>query len=78
LLVAPRQSSAIPVSAPHLISIIGNITMANPIDSAWSAGHKAGVSGKADKMCPYKKGMAEQAWMKGWAAGSAARSEKQG
>jgi ribosome modulation factor len=52
--------------------------MASPIESAWSAGHKAGVSGKPEGKCPYAKGMAQQAWMQGWTAGAAARGAKQG
>jgi ribosome modulation factor len=50
--------------------------MASPIDRVWSEGHKAGKHGSPVTANPYKAGMAEQAWLKGWHIGAQARDAK--
>jgi ribosome modulation factor len=52
--------------------------MANPTEHAWAQGYKTGLNGKPDSLCPFKKGMAHQAWMEGWQNGAKAHEEKQG
>lgn len=50
--------------------------MASPIDRVWSEGHKAGKHGSSESACPYKAGMAQQAWLQGWRIGVQSRDAK--
>ena len=51
-------------------------SMASPIDRVWSEGHKAGKNGSPESANPYKAGMAQQAWLKGWHIGVQAKEAK--
>ena len=50
--------------------------MGSPIDRVWSEGHKAGKHGSPVTANPYKAGMAQEAWLKGWHVGAQARDAK--
>ena len=50
--------------------------MANPQERAWSEGYKAGKHNEPMSKCPYRSGMAMQAWMQGWRNGQQSRDAK--
>lgn len=75
-LVKHSRTLSLCARLPYGARDLKEIFMANPIEQAWAQGHKTGLNGKPETLCPFKKGMAQQAWMQGWQEGAKAHAAK--